>query len=237
MRAVHTATKPPKILLVEDDAVLARGVQDALEKEGFRVERRATGDEGLEAAVALAPDLVLLDVGLPGIDGLEVLRRLKALRPRLPVVITSARDDEFDRVLGLELGGDDYVTKPFSLRELTARIRARLRGSDDRSTPVVDEQFAFGSMRADLRRRIVHRPQRDERLTSTECALLGYLIGHRGADVSREELLEKVWQEDGSVTPRKVDNIVKKLRSKVEDDPSRPQYILTVHGKGYRFEP
>ncbi len=224
---------------MEDDALLARSEREALEHEGYAVRIAADGDGGLDAALHGSPDLVILDVGLPGMDGLELLRRLKAARPELPVLIASARDDEFDRVLGLEMGGDDYLTKPFSLREMVARVRARLRAGEHRHAETGDPggDLALGDARIDLRRRIVARGGRETRLTTIEAALLDYLARRKGRDVGRQELLEYVWEESTTITPRKVDNVVKKLRAKIEADPSHPRHILTVHGKGYRLEP
>ena len=226
----------PTILLVEDDPVIAQNERDALERDGYRVEHRATGEAGVEAVRALLPDLVVLDVGLPGMDGLQVLRQLKSQFPKLPVVLASARAEEVDRVVGLEMGADDYVTKPFSLRELSARVKARLRSRFEPAPPV-PEKILLGRFTADVRRRVVHRPEGDTRLTTTEAALLGYLVARPGESVSREALLEEVWEEGEALSLRKVDGAIKKLRAKIEEEPSSPRHVLTVHGKGYRYEP
>ncbi len=179
---------------------------------------------------------------LPGMDGLSVLRAAKSEHPNVQIIMLTARNEELDRVLGLEMGADDYVTKPFSLRELIARVKARLRGRQ--STPAAaaapkaatPDVFTFGEIKVDLRRRIVTRGDEELRLTTHEGAVLAYLIANRGRAVSREELLEQVWGYTATMTTRTVDNQVLKLRKKLEERPSDPRHILTVHGTGYRFE-
>lgn len=222
------------ILIIEDDESIASGLVDALQHERFTVRHADTGEKGLELLRADTPDLLLSDIMLPGMDGLSVMRTVKAEFPHLPVIMLTAKSDEIDRVMGLEMGADDYVTKPFSPREVIARIKARLRDrSSERKTP---DDFSFGNVTIDLRRRVLTKGDKESRLTTHEAGTLGYLIAHRGRDVSRDELLQNVWGYSAALTTRTVDNQILKLRKKIEDVPSKPRHILTVHGTGYRFE-
>ncbi len=222
------------ILVVEDDETLAMGLTNALEHERFTVTHCDNGESALEAIDDDVPDVLILDVMLPGMDGLSVLRRVKADHPELPIILLTARSAEVDRVLGLELGADDYVVKPFSLRELIARVKARLRARP--APPRAPEVYRFGKNEVDLRRRILHRAGEEHRMTTHEAGVLTYLISHGGKDVSREELLQHVWGYSPSMATRTVDNQILKLRKKLEDTPADPRHILTVHGTGYRFE-
>jgi two-component system alkaline phosphatase synthesis response regulator PhoP len=222
------------ILVVEDDETLAMGLTSALEHERFTVTHCDSGEAALDAIEDDVPDVLVLDVMLPGMDGLSVLKRVKADHPELPIILLTARSAEVDRVLGLELGADDYVVKPFSLRELIARVKARLRARP--AAPRAPEVYRFGKNEVDLRRRILMRDGDEHRMTTHEAGVLAYLISHRGQDVSREELLQHVWGYSPSMATRTVDNQILKLRKKVEDTPADPRHILTVHGTGYRFE-
>jgi two-component system alkaline phosphatase synthesis response regulator PhoP len=163
-----------------------------------------------------------------------VLKRVKGEHPELPIILLTAKSAEVDRVLGLELGADDYVVKPFSLRELIARVKARLRARP--APPRAPEVFRFGQNEVDLRRRILFRSGEEHRMTTHEAGVLAYLIANKGRDVSREELLTNVWGYSPSMATRTVDNQILKLRKKIEDTPSDPRHILTIHGTGYRFE-
>lgn len=222
------------ILVVEDDETLAMGLQSALEHERFQVTHCETGEKALESIEDDVPDCLVLDWMLPGMDGLSVLRRVKTDHPELPVIMLTAKSAELDRVLGLELGADDYVTKPFSLRELIARIKARLRSRP--AAPKTPDFTSFGRNQVDLRRRILIRDGVEHRMTTHEAGVLQYLMGKKGVDVSREELLQNVWGYSPTMATRTVDNQILKLRKKIEDVPSDPRHILTVHGTGYRFE-
>ena len=223
------------IVVIEDDTTIAMGMKDALEHERFHVRHAPTGEQGLEFIREKVPDLVICDIMLPGVDGLQVMRTIKSEAPGVPVIMLTARSDEIDRVMGLEMGADDYVTKPFSVREVIARVKARLRDRGERrATP---DTFDFGDVSVDLRRRILKKGGSETRLTTHEAGTLAYLITHRGRDVSRDELLQKVWGYSVALTTRTVDNQILKLRKKIEDTPSKPRHILTVHGTGYRFEP
>ncbi|MBT3221234.1 MAG: response regulator transcription factor [Proteobacteria bacterium] len=225
----------PNILVIEDDNTIAMGLVTAMENERFHVRHFDTGEAGLAAVREFTPDLMICDIMLPGIDGLQVMRTVKQEFPAIPVIMLTAKTDEIDRVMGLEMGADDYVTKPFSVRELIARVKARLR--DRASEPRTPDIFHFGNVRVDLRRRILWKNDTEAHLTTHEAGTLAHLITHRGRDVSRDELLQEVWGYSAALTTRTVDNQILKLRKKIEDIPSQPRHILTVHGTGYRFEP
>lgn len=224
-----------RVMIVEDDETIALGLTHALTHAGYDALRFDRGETALEAVTEWMPHLVLLDIMLPGIDGIAVLRAIRQGHPDMPVIMLTAKGSESDRVAGLDAGADDYVAKPFSVRELVARVRARLRSaSPDTTGP---EHFEFGGMAVDLRRRILLRDGEEARLTTHEAGVLGYLIAMRGRNVTREELLEKVWGYSPTMQTRTVDNQVLKLRKKIEQAPAEPKHIITVHGIGYRFEP
>lgn len=224
-----------RILVVEDDASVAEVVGRYLEREGFTVERASDGRQALGLAAAAMPVLVVLDLSLPGVDGLEVLRRLRALAP-VPVVILTARGEESDRVEGFELGADDYVVKPFSARELVARVRAVLRRSREATvTATLPEALRSDDLEVDPRGRQVRVRGRPVVLTAREFDLLVFLMSRRGRVCRREELLEQLWGTHHG-DPATLTVHVRRLREKIEADPSTPQRIKTVWGVGYRFE-
>jgi DNA-binding response OmpR family regulator len=222
----------PRILIVDDEPQMVRGLEDNLRFEGYRTLSAPDGKHGLELALTEAPDLVLLDIMMPGMSGWDVCRALRQKGLDIPVIMLTARGEEVDRVLGLELGADDYVTKPFSLRELLARIRAVLRRPGPRRK---FEEFAFGDVRLHLRGRQAFRAGKEVKLTRKEFDLLRYLVEHRGEVITRDRLLDEVWGYDQYPTTRTVDTHILRLRQKFEKDPEHPRYILTAHGKGYRF--
>ena len=221
------------VLVVEDDASLRRGVVDALRAAGYDPHECARGDTAVDAAAGCAAGLVLLDVALPGRDGFTVLGELRAARPGLPVIMLTARGDEDDRVRGLSLGADDYVVKPFSARELLARVEAVLRRSGER--PAGLGELRLGETRVDLGRREVHRSDGESRaLTEADAELLRYLAAHRERAVDRRELLRQLWSCDPTdIRTRMVDMQVLRLREKLELVPSQPRFVVTVRGKGY----
>ncbi len=226
------------ILLVEDEFAVARGIEYALQQEGYDVRIARSGEEGLEFATQQAPDLVVLDVRLPGIDGFEVLRRLRASGSKAPVLMLTARDDEVDKVIGLELGADDYLTKPFGLRELMSRIKALLRRAyGDLADATGGRVIRFRDLVIDLERRRVSRGDRRISLTATEFEILRHLASRPGRVYSRRELLELVRDYESSLDQdEKTINVhVSHLREKLEDDPFAPAFILTVRGAGYAF--
>jgi DNA-binding response OmpR family regulator len=224
-----------QVLIIEDDPAIRRGIVDALRYAGYLPIEVANGDEGLDLATRRAYDLLLLDLVLPGRDGLEILREVRAVRPTQPVIILTARGEEVDRVTGLCLGADDYMVKPFSVKELLARIEAVLRRSPERPSDVTE--FALPGGTADLARAEVRFADSSRvDLSEREVELLRYLATNSGRTVSREELLLRVWQiSPRGVSTRTIDMHVTRLREKLRDDPAEPRVILTVRGKGYMF--
>jgi len=216
------------ILFVEDDQTIAIGVENALSLSGYNVHHFFSGEDALNANPDW--DLAILDVMLPGMDGVSLLKRLKMDQPQKPVLLLTAKSTTGDVILGLDNGADDYVTKPFQLGELLARVRARMRENAE------IEELRLGDTTIDLRRQLVVRNNEETHLTTYENAVLVYLIQNQGKEISRQELLEQVWGYSPSMQTRTVDNQILKLRKKIEINPSRPKYIITVHGVGYRFE-
>jgi DNA-binding response OmpR family regulator len=217
---------------VDDEPEIVRGLQDNLRFEGYDTATATDGADGLARALTDAPDLILLDVMMPKLSGWDVCRELRRRGIDVPVIMLTARGEEVDRVLGLELGADDYVTKPFALRELLARVRAVLRRPGPRHK---FQEFAFGDVRVHLRGRRVTQRGHEIRLTRKEFDLLVYLVEHRGDVITRDRLLDEVWGYERFPTTRTVDTHVLRLRRKFEADPDRPLFIQTVHGQGYKF--
>jgi len=224
-----------KILNVEDEHDLVKLLKYNLEKEGFRVNYTTEGSLALAEIRRDEPDLVILDLMLPGIDGLEVCRQLRRNEKysALPILMLTARGEEADRVVGLEIGADDYVTKPFSMRELIARVRALLRRHEPMSAARATIQR--GSLTIDPSAHIVIVAGRPVELSALEFRLLHHLASHPGMVFSRDQLLDRVWGNDRSVTQRSVDVYVRRVREKIENQPQDPAYVQTVHGVGYRF--
>lgn len=223
----------PTILVIEDDSAIRRGVCDALRFSGYEVLEAAEGLSGMEQAQKAAFDLMLLDLVLPNHNGFEILRALRDHRPGTPVIILSARGEEADRVKGLKLGADDYVVKPFSVRELLARVEAVLRRSPER--PKAIQQIPFPGGIADIERmELRYQDGGREELSDRECGLVEYLAAHRGRAISREELLRRVWRiEPRHTETRTIDMHIANLRAKLRDNGSEPRFLLTVRGKGY----
>lgn len=221
------------ILVIEDDNAIRRGLVDALKFSGYSVLEADNGKDGLDLAVEASIDLVLLDVLMPGMDGFEVLNRLRAARPTLPIIMVTARGAETDRILGLETGADDYVVKPFSARELLARVEAVLRRSPQRSEAVTCLQFENATVHL-LRHEIQRADGETVHLSERETAILTYLASNKGRAIDRRELLQNVWGiNPRNIATRTVDMHVARLRDKIEPDPSQPRIILTVRSKGY----
>jgi two-component system alkaline phosphatase synthesis response regulator PhoP len=229
--------EPRRLLLVEDEPGLIMTLTDRLLAEGYVVESATTAPAGLEAGSSGAFDIILLDVMLPGGNGMDVCRELRQRGVRTPVLMLTARGQVVDRVVGLKLGADDYVVKPFEMAELLARIEAVLRRSTVASAapPAGAEVFKFGDISIDFRKAEVTKGGAPLELSALEFKLLRYFIEHKGAALSRDELLNEVWGYDAMPSTRTVDVHVAWLRQKVEDNPRHPQYVLTVHGLGYKF--
>lgn len=233
----------PRILLVEDDAELRALVEGRLRESGYNIRTASTGTEALERVEEQLPNLILLDVMLPELDGLEVCRRLRAKYPLLYIIMLTARADELDRVVGLEVGADDYVTKPFSLQELVARVRAALRRmrltAEQKPEAESDDEEAvlvFDDLHIDPIRREVRRCGELIRLTVREFDLLLFLARNADRPFTRTQLLGKVWEIQYEGYDRTVDSHVQRLRAKIEDDAGNPRYIRTVWGVGYKFQ-
>jgi len=223
-----------KILIVEDEEELLRGLEISLSKEGYRILKATRGETGVKLAIKENPDLIILDVMLPGMSGLDVCRELRQKGTDVPIIMLTAKSEEIDRVVGLEIGADDYVTKPFSLRELLARIRVRLRRQPPRVTkgPI---QYCFGDVKIDFEKFVAVRKGRPLDLTPREFDILRLLIQCRGEVVTRDRLLDEVWGYEAYPSTRTVDSHILNLRQKLEDDPVHPKYILTIYGEGYKF--
>jgi phosphate regulon transcriptional regulator PhoB len=224
-----------KILLVEDEYDLTKLLKYNLEKEGFRVNATTDGSLALAEVRRDEPDLVILDLMLPGLDGLEICRQLRRIDKyaSLPILMLTARSEEADRVVGLELGADDYVTKPFSMRELVARVRALLRRHESLYSNRATVQR--GSLIIDPTAHSVRVEGEAVELSALEFRLLYHLASNPGIVFSRDQLLDRVWGNDRSVTPRSVDVYIRRVREKIEIEPQNPAYVQTVHGVGYRF--
>jgi two-component system alkaline phosphatase synthesis response regulator PhoP len=222
-----------RLLLVEDEPGLVLTLTDRLTREGYAVDSSADGESGLERASSEGFDLILLDVMLPRLGGFDVLRELRKRNIETPVIMLTARGQVVDKVVGLKLGADDYVTKPFEMVELLARIEAKLRRAP--SVPHPAEGHQFGEVRIDFRRAEVTKSGVPLDLSAREFQLLRYFIEHRGATLTREELLNEVWGYNAMPSTRTVDVHVAWLRQKIEPNSRHPQYILTVHGMGYKF--
>lgn len=223
-----------RVLIVEDEAPVLQGLVDLLTAKGYEVLSASTGPEGLIKAREAGAQLILLDVMLPGLSGFDVLRALRRDGADTPVIMLTAKGSEVDRVLGFELGVDDYVTKPFSLLELLGRIQAVLRRSrpQPEATP---RAIAWDDVRVDFDRLELRRGDRPVVLPPRALEVLRVLVGAKGAIVSRDRLLDEVWGADQEVNPRTVDNLVVKLRQAIEPEPEQPRRLLTVHGRGYRL--
>ncbi|MFA5164245.1 MAG: response regulator transcription factor [Candidatus Omnitrophota bacterium] len=220
-----------KILVVEDDRNILKGLVDNLEMEGYKVVTAPDGEAALRKAKEAAPDLVILDIMMPKMNGFDVCRQLKAKGSTLPIIILSAKAQEADKVLGLELGADDYVTKPFSPRELLVRIKAVLRRAG--APAKVKDVYDLGGIRIDFSKYLIYKEGKEEKLTAAEYKILKLLIANEGEPVSRHTILAEIWGED--VTSRTVDTHIWSLREKMEEDPGKPKHIITVHRIGYKF--
>ena len=222
-----------RILIVEDEESILMALEDDLGLEGYEVTGVGDGLQGLETAKEKAYDLIILDIMLPGMNGFEVCKQLRQAGVTTPILMLTARGQEIDKILGLELGADDYVTKPFSPRELLARVKAILRRAS--RTREETDVYRFGDVEVDFKKHEVRKKGQSVYLTALEFSLLHFLIEHRDRVVSRLTILDEVWDDDVYVLPRTVDTHIAHLRKKIEDDPANPEHIINVHGVGYRF--
>jgi DNA-binding response OmpR family regulator len=222
------------ILLVDDEESVQKLLTYPLEREGYRVVQARTGEEALERFAGQEIDLIVLDLMLPRVDGLEVCRRVRATST-VPIIMLTARDDEVDKVLGLEIGADDYITKPFSIREFRSRVRALLRRAQLSSQPDRGEEMEVAGLRIDTARRAVTAQGEPVQVTYVEFELLRTLLSHPGRVYTRQQLLESLWGSADYRDPRTIDVHIRHLREKIERDPSEPEYLFTVRGVGYRF--
>ena len=232
--ATPAAESSARILLVDDEHSLQTLLTYPLRKDGYEVVSALDGREALDRFAEQRFDLVVLDIMLPKVDGIEVCRRLRS-RSQVPIIMLTAKDDEIDKVLGLEMGADDYITKPFSVREFRSRVKAALRRSEMLRGRPGGEPIVAGAIEIDFERRAVSAHGDEVRLTYVEFELLGSLAGAPGRVMTREMLLEQVWGDSAYRDPRTIDVHIRHLREKLERDPRRPEYLLTVRGVGYRF--
>jgi len=226
--------RPLTVLVVDDEASIRELLRFHLAHAGYRVQEAADGESAWRLAQA-GPDLIILDIMLPGLDGLEVCRRLRAAGSQVPVLMLTARDEEIDKVLGLETGADDYLTKPFGIRELLARVKALLRRRLPEIVP--SKTVSYGDVEIDLAAGVVHRSGKTYPLTAIEYRLLDYFLSHPGRLLERRQILEAVWGPDFFGDERVLDVHVRHLREKIEEDPSQPARVVTVRGLGYRYDP
>lgn len=221
------------ILIIEDDIAIARGLVDCLEEEHYKVDTVSDGAKGFEKAKSENIDLIILDIMLPEKDGMEICRDLRNYGINTPILMLTSKKEEMDKVLGLELGADDYVTKPFSIRELKARVKALLR----RKTEIKREldEYSFGNVHVDFKKQEALKTNKYIKLSSREFEILKYFVLHEGEVVTRDMLLDDVWGYENFPTTRTIDNYILSLRKKIEDVPSQPKHLLTVHTSGYKF--
>ena len=221
------------ILIIEDDLSIVTGLEDNLEAEGFNTLTATNGIKGYELAKENAVDLILLDIMLPGMNGFEICKKLRKEKSGIPIVMLTARGTEMDKIAGLDYGADDYITKPFSLSELLARLRALLRRVYPETTEI--ETFSFNNIRIDFKTMMAFKGEEELKFTRREYAILQYFVKHDGEVVHRHELLNHVWGYDKIPSTRTVDNFILEIRKKIEEIPSKPKHIKSVSGVGYRF--
>ena len=225
---------PKKILIIEDDPGILLSLKDEFESEGYTVSTAEDGEKGLEIAKQQRPDLIILDIMLPVLDGYEVCKRLRMEGDTTPIIMLTVKDKEIDRVLGLELGADDYIIKPFSLRELMARVKAVLRRTEERTKDLTS--YSFGHVELDFKKYEAKKKGKKLELTPLEFQMLKLFIQRKGEVISRDDFLDKIWGEDNTyVSFRTVDSHIANIRKKIEDDPSNPQHIISIRGVGYKF--
>jgi DNA-binding response OmpR family regulator len=230
------SAKAKKIIIVEDEPSLIFTLKDTLENEGYEVHIVENGLEAIELADTVYPDLMILDIMLPGVSGFEVCKQIRERKHTFPIIMLTARDQEIDKVTGLNIGADDYMTKPFGVKELLARIQARLRRANSYSKAGPIDVVTLGDVRIELNESVVIRPEKEVELTTREVELIRFLVTNANEPVSRDSLLENVWRYEYSTNTRTVDVHISKLRSKIEMQPDDPRYLVTLHGVGYMMK-
>jgi len=224
-----------KILIVEDELNMINGLKDNLEFEGYEIDTATEGNSGLQKVLGNKYDLILLDIMLPGVSGLDICRNARKKGVETPIILLTAKGEEIDKVLGLELGADDYITKPFSLRELLARIKAIMRRAPSAENGNDRALVKIGNISVNFRNYVAIEGDNEIKLSHKEFEILHYLYKNEGKTVDRDDLMSNVWSIDYDITTRTVDNFILKLRQKIESDPNNPRIILTVHGIGYKM--
>ena len=222
-----------RILIVEDDPAILLGLKESLHEEHFEVLTASDGEEGYQKGKKENVDLIILDLMLPTKNGIEICKHLRQCGISIPILMLTSKKEEMDKVLGLEIGADDYVTKPFSIRELMARIKALLRRNTEMKKEI--EEYSFDNVTLDFKKQEAYMDNKSIDLSSTEYSLLKYFIQFEGEVVTRHQLLDDVWGYDNFPTTRTVDNFILNIRKKIEDDPSHPKHLLTIHKAGYKF--
>lgn len=222
-----------RILIIEDDPAILLGLKESLVEENFEVLTASDGEEGYQKGKKENIDLIILDLVLPSKNGIEICKDLRAHEISIPILMLTSKREEIDKVLGLEIGADDYVTKPFSIRELIARIKALLRRQVEFKKEL--EDYSFGDISIDFKRQEVFKGSSKIEISTTEIGILKYFIQFEGEVVTRHQLLDDVWGYENYPTTRTVDNFILNIRKKIEDDPSHPKHLLTIHKSGYKF--
>jgi len=222
-----------KILIIEDDPATLAGLEETLKEEHFEVTGVLSGSLGYEKATTDKFDLIILDLILPDVNGLEICKNIRNKGVGIPILMLTSRKEEMDKVLGLELGADDYVTKPFSLKELVARVKALLRRQSELIKDI--EEYSFGDIHVNFKSYEMRKEDKDIQISSMELKILKYLVTREGEVIERNKLLDEVWGYENFPSTRTVDNFILSLRKKIEDDPSEPKHLLTVFGAGYKF--
>jgi len=225
---------PKEILIIEDETGILMSLKDEFESQGYVVHAAEDGEMGLDLARKKKPDLIILDIMLPVLDGYEVCKRLRMEGDRIPIIMLTVKDKEVDKVLGLELGADDYVTKPFSFAELTARVKAVFRRTEERVKDLI--RYSFGNIELDFEKYEAKKGGEKLDLTTLEFHMLRFFIQNKGKVISRDDFLDRIWGEDNvSVSFRTVDSHIANIRKKIEDDQANPKHILSIRGVGYKF--
>ena len=222
-----------RILVVDDEPAMRTGLKDNLEIEGYQIAEAEDGQKGLEKIINGQYDLIILDVMMPGMSGFDVCKKVRAMGNNTPIILLTAKGEEIDKVLGLELGADDYVTKPFSLRELIARVKVILRRTENNLPS--NNEYTIGKLKVDFATYNASSDGRDVNLSHREFEILKYLLEHKNKTVSRDDLLSEVWGMESRITTRTIDNFILRLRQKVENDANHPKIILTIYGIGYKM--